>query len=167
MISRNSRPVFVVNAENSGVDPKDYAKFEPVYVVNSGSSGTTVDTYTKDELDAKLQSILEGVDALAKATQASKSYLSPETNGWIEQNVYLTKKKIERCEQIHQEIGKMMKEFVDDYDDFKSYIMELLNIRPTEEEMEQPQPKEQKIEDVEIVEEELRVSGEIPVITQE
>ena len=60
-----------------------------------------------------------------------------------------------------------MKEFVDDYDDFKSYIMELLNIRPAEEEMEQPQPKEQKIEDVEIVEEELRVSGEIPVITQE
>lgn len=166
MTTRNYKPVFVVNVENSGVDAKDYHKFEPVFVVNSGNSGTTVDTFTKTEINDMLKPILESLDALASAKKDGTSSLSIETSGWIEQNVFLIKKKIERCEQMHEEYKKILEEFVQDYDDFRSYILEMLNVKQCEEDMQQEESKKPKTDqDVELEEKKVVLyDSDIPVI---
>lgn len=166
MTTRNYKPVFVVNVENSGVDAKDYHKFEPVFVVNSGSSGTAVDTFTKTEINDMLKPILESLDALASAKKDGTSSLSIETSGWIEQNVFLIKKKIERCEQMHEEYKKILEEFVQDYDDFRSYILEMLNVKQCEEDMQQEESKKPKtVQDVELEEKKVVLyDSDIPVI---
>lgn len=145
-----AQPVFVVNADNSGVQPTEYSRFKGVFVVNAPSSGTAVDTYTKLELDSKLQSIFTRMDAMAEAQAKGSASVSTFTTSWIDQNVFLLKDKMKKYDDSVKEIMSVIQELANDYQDFRSYVLELLNVRECEKEMEEDiQPeKKSKTEEV-------------------